>query len=400
MTETRGLATALASPTDFSIREVGQPLTACPDSVTPAPLGPLAAFAGNWIGRGFNTIFRPYGKEPDAGCFPPSTEGPEDAVLELNLTSETLSFAPNLVSIPNRGFGTQEDIFLNGVPYLQSINDVTTLPARGIHLEPGIWLSVPATTTPKDCVTLARMACIPHGTSINAQGTSKSKTGKPCIAAVNIAPFDPSGCNPPTGALFPSLTASNQNTFRIPQNLAPFIDAGTITQCMLNDPNTVLRDQIVNQNISETVTIDISTTPAAPLFGGGLANIAFLLGVNPPPASGRGPNAQAVLMKATFWIETVVYRVDVPPMRAGDAPLVLRPVQTNPPVPLVPSFLVSIPYVEGKKFAGGTISMSATQIQYSQETILNFSGISWPHVSVASLIPANPIPGAGLSASP
>jgi hypothetical protein len=36
--------------------------------------------------------------------------------------------------------------------------------------------------------------------------------------------------------------------------------------------------------------------------------------------------------------------------------------------------------------------MSATQIQYSQETILNFSGISWPHVSVASLIPADPIP--------
>jgi hypothetical protein len=97
-------------------------------------------------------------------------------------------------------------------------------------------------------------------------------------------------------------------------------------------------------------------------------------------------------MKATFWIETVIYHIKVPPLNAGDAPLVLCPVQTDPPVPLVPRFLVSIPFVEGKKFAGGTITMSTTQIQYSQEVILNFSGFSWPHVSVASLVPADPIP--------
>jgi hypothetical protein len=98
-----------------------------------------------------------------------------------------------------------------------------------------------------------------------------------------------------------------------------------------------------------------------------------------------------VLMRATFWIETVVYQIEVPPISAGDAPLVLCPVQTNPRIPLVPSFLVSIPYVEGKRFAGGTITMFTTQIQYSQEVILNFSGKSWPHVSVASLVPADPI---------
>ena len=108
-------------------------------SVKSVLLGPLAAFTGNWVGQGFNTIFRPYGKERDTGCFPPSTKGQlNDAVLELNLTSETLSFSPNLGSICNRGFETQEDIFLNGVPYLQSINDVTMIPARNIHFEPGI----------------------------------------------------------------------------------------------------------------------------------------------------------------------------------------------------------------------------------------------------------------------
>lgn len=30
-----------------------------------------------------------------------------------------------------------------------------------------------------------------------------------------------------------------------------------------------------------------------------------------PPANGLGPNAQAVQMKATFWIETVTYQINV-----------------------------------------------------------------------------------------
>lgn len=392
MSDTKLLSTALSSPANFSIGEVTHDLKVPAAPVPPAPLGPLVAFTGNWNGSGFNTIFRPNSTKTPTKPFPVPPTGPADNVLELNLTSESLSFSPNLATIPNRGSGAQGDIFLNGVPYLQSINDVTTLPAQGIHFEPGIWLSVPATSIPTEGVTVARMASIPHGTTINAPGTFKSHTGKPVIAAVDITPFNPiSGAKVPAGT-FPSQTAATPNTFRLPQNLAPFIAAGTITQAMLTDPNTVLRNQIANQTITETVTIDISTNPTAPLFGGGPANIAFLLGQNPPPASGLGPNAQTVLMKATFWIETVIYKIKVPPMNAGDAPLVLSPEQTNPPVPLVPSFLVSIPFVEGKKFAGGTITMSTTQIQYSQEVILNFNGLSWPHVSVASLVPADPIP--------
>jgi hypothetical protein len=393
MTDARALASVLAAPANFSIEAVRHDPTVARVCATSAPLGPLAAFTGNWVGNGFNTIFRPYAKEPNT-----PVGNPDDAVLELNLTSETMSFGPPLGSIPNRGFNTQEDIYLNGVPYLQSINDVTALPAQGIHFEPqgihfepGIWLYVPATTLPEEGVTLVRMACIPHGTTINAQGTFASEAGKPCISAVDLTPFIGDTNFRAVGA-FPSLCAANQCTFRIPQDLAPFIAAGTITQCMLTDPNSVLRHQIANQNISKTVTIDISTNPCAPLFGGGLANIAFLLRVKSPPPNAVGPNAQAVLMKATFWIETVTYQINVPPMSAGDAPLVLCPVQTNPPVPLVPKFLVSIPFIEGKKFAGGIINVSSTQIQYSQEVILNFDGFRWPHVSVASLVPADPIP--------
>lgn len=59
--------------------------------------------------------------------------------------------------------------------------------------------------------------------------------------------------------------------------------------------------------------------PASPLFGGGMDNIAFLLGdpaalVNPNPP---GQNAQSVEMTATFWIEQLGYTILVPPFKLG-----------------------------------------------------------------------------------
>jgi hypothetical protein len=95
-------------------------------------------------------------------------------------------------------------------------------------------------------------------------------------------------------------------------------------------------------------------------------------------------------MDAVFWIETVVYNVDVPAMPAGTPPVILSPVQTN--VPLLPTFLASIPFVPGKGFAGGVVKVPTIQIQYSQKVVLDFNTLTWPHVSVASLIPAAPIP--------
>ena len=38
------------------------------------------------------------------------------------------------------------------------------------------------------------------------------------------------------------------------------------------------------------------------------------------------------------------------------------------------------------------ITVQATQIQYSQQVFLNFNDLTWPHVSVATLVPASPIP--------
>jgi hypothetical protein len=126
---------------------------------------------------------------------PINTTDPADNVLELNLTDETLSFFNDLSSIPNRDSGAQADAFLNGVPYLRSINGVTIGAPIGIHFEPGIWLSVPATTNPAEPMTVARMASIPHGTTIIAQGVALlAINGRPTIGPVDIMPF--TGGNP------------------------------------------------------------------------------------------------------------------------------------------------------------------------------------------------------------
>src|SRR5215469_12431921 len=131
------LETALSLPSGFVFGEVpsvagpvaaepvaGTAVTEAPAAVAAAPsLGPLAAFTGTFRGSGFNMIFR-----PDSASSPTKLPIPvtgSDNVLELNLTLETLSFSPGLGSVPNRGSVAQGDIFLNGVPYLQTFSDVT-----------------------------------------------------------------------------------------------------------------------------------------------------------------------------------------------------------------------------------------------------------------------------------
>ncbi|MDQ2762990.1 MAG: hypothetical protein M3Y22_05730, partial [Pseudomonadota bacterium] len=54
----------------------------------------------------------------------------------------------------------------------------------------------------------------------------------------------------------------------------------------------------------------------------------------------------------------------------------------------VPKFLVHPP-MEIK--TPRTITVKSTQIQYSQQVFLNFNGLTWPHVSVATLVPSDAI---------
>jgi len=211
---------------------------------------------------------------------------------------------------------------------------------------------------------------------------------------VDITPFTaPSPGHPPKKIPFPSQVATEAKTERIPQDLASFIAAGTITQAILTDPNTLLRGHIAAQDITETTTMEISTRPGRPLFGGGTDNIAFLLGNPPPPGTDpdqptQNANAQATHMTATFWIETVRYVMEVPAHRHGSPPLTIAAATGEAGQP-VPRFLVDPPTDIIKP---RPITVTSTQSQYSQRVLLNFNNLLWPHVSVATLVPGRPIP--------
>lgn len=368
-----------------------------PPAPPPSPLGPLAAFVGEWVGNGFNTIFRPDSSStPTPMPGPITTTDPADNVLELNLTTESLTFSQALGVVPNRGFGTQADISLDGIPYLQSISDVTALDPTnanskpiGIHVEPGLWMAVPSTTVPQEPPTLVRMGSIPHGTTIQAQGTSAVNNGPPNIPPVDITPFFRG--QPANKVKFQNQDASNQGTRRIPQNLtvAPFTKL-TIPQwqARITDPNSVLQNAIAGQTIKATTTITITTAstpnppPTTPTFGGGTDNIAFLEG----DAAGNNANANSIQMTATFWIEEVEHKVVIPVLPPGKIPVLLRPKE---PGPSSPTFMLPPPpkpITEER-----IITVTSTQIQYSQTVLLNFGPLSWPHVSVATLTPKQPL---------
>jgi len=303
---------------DLSADFVFQPLppiepaaaAVAPDAAGGTPLGQLANLSGSWSGSGFNVIWRPH--HPG-----------QDHFLELNVTTEELTFSAIPGAIPNRGL-LQNDITMHGLSYLQQIQDTNIIvngaPA-GLHFEPGLWLNIPVTTAPKEVATIARLASIPHGTTILAQGTAKTTSGAPSIPKVSITPF--SIGSPNQTIPFDESNLSKPSQFRTqPPGLK------NVTQAMVNNPNSVLTAH-AKPNITSTTTLHVFTKNAD-IVGGGTANTAFLKGK-------ANANADAARMHATFWLQT--------------------PQGSN-----TPNFL-----------------------QYSQVVLLNFAGLSWPHVTVGNL---------------
>jgi len=287
-------------------------------------LGPLAGLTGTWKGHGFNFILL-----PDFDSTPPST-GPSAFRVLMNTTDETLQFTPIGAPVPNRGATDgktgQKDIDIFGLRYLQQINDRNT--GEPLHLEPGFWLNVPATTIPDAPASIVRQGSIPHGTSILAQGKGfASPTGKPVFPVVSTTPFKVPPSSFPLGYLDPIMTAplpAPYNSKVNPYNEPPFAD-----RAMVSDPNLILASDIsaILPDITATEVLSISTTPT-----GGVLNIPFL-------QNATNNNADVTSFSAIFWIETV-------------SPKCQRPYQI---------------------------------LQYSQTIILNFLNINWPHVTVATL---------------
>jgi LysM domain len=305
---------------------IARPLRFSVAGPTETPLGFLDGLKGTWIGNGFNVIWRPF----QGG--PPN----QDRFLELNLTKETLRFEEIPGPIPNRGL-LQPDINMFGLWYLQTIADTNIRDAdgnlAGLHLEPGIWATVPQTEHPQEMPTVVRMASIPHGTTVLAQGIASPSSEGPIIPDINITPFVIG--NPAKLVPFPESNLSNPSEFRTPPAGLVGVD-----QAIVDNPNLVLK-RALEGTIKYTVVLDVSSDVSTPVFGGGLANTAFLQG-----SPNEGPNAQAFLVTATFWIETV-----------------------------------EGPVADGPDFH---------QLQYTQRVLLNFNGLSWPHITVATLLRSVP----------
>ena len=68
------------------------------------------------------------------------------------------------------------------------------------------------------------------------------ETAKPLAAPAAPPPLArPISSRSTSPIRFPSQTAVTQGTARIPQDLTPWLNAGTITQGLLDDPNQMLR---------------------------------------------------------------------------------------------------------------------------------------------------------------
>lgn len=274
-------------------------------------LGPLQDLPGFWEGTGFSLIAR-----PDF-----SGGSPNGFFLELNLLRETIEFTPIGSPVFNRG-SRQDDIAIYGVTYLHRVTDGNT--GEALHIEPGMWLTIPATTNPHAEASIARLATIPHGNAVCTVGFTEELVphGMPEIPPANTIPF-PVGSQPPEPGMknpFPEFDIADGSSFRT----APLPDG--ITQAVIDDPNILVRQALEGQELTHITRLITSTKSV-----GGIGNIPFIVS-----------NADAPTLDSVFAIETV----------------------RGP---------------QGREYL---------QLQYSQTALLNFRGLSWPHVTVGTLVKA------------
>jgi hypothetical protein len=323
------LTELLEQTTDLAKRAPRAFRASAPAAALHAELGPLTELPGTWVGQGFNLIALPNFANGNT---------PLPFRLKLTATREMLTFTSIGAPIPNRG-ETQPDIFFVGVHYFQQVSDASNL--SGLHLEPGMWLNLPPTLPNGKDSSVVRLATIPHGDALLAQGTlingGKPIAGGPQIVAVDPLPFTLSA-----GARVDDKNLQYTGPYRNPQDLPDGITPDIVlnpNQLLLN---TIQHQKAIGQEIVETTVLIVDANPLpgvllngplpandppAPL--GGITNIPFV-----------NNNAKATTMSAIFWIEKV-------------------------------------------KDATGNIFM---QIQYTQTVILDFIGIKWPHISVATLV--------------
>jgi hypothetical protein len=323
------------------------------DSEVPQQLGLLRELAGDWEGEGFILIARP------------DFHDSADLYLQLNQTRETLSMVPVGSAIPDRGFG-QDDIDLFGLSYSQQVTNRST--GALLHLEPGFWVTQPATIfppqqPPSGGQLITRMASIPHGNAVLAQGSATTFSGPPTLSGDvrYTGSLFPAFNSTPSGSALPAAGSSEKATHaanpagrpffgqydlqtpasatypRTPFNTSPPEPPlprqihGAALQDIVNDPivllQAVIGEQVQSGCAFENVALNFATAtvtfhtspndlPAGPTTdvniaggGGGITNTQFLQGEPATGTRNRSPNAQNTLIYGTFWIENVRPRV-------------------------------------------------------------------------------------------
>jgi hypothetical protein len=187
-----------------------------------------------------------------------------------------------------------------------------------------MWLSVPATQDPPAAASIARLATIPHGNAFCSVGFVED------VVPDWLPEIPPENTVPfPTGS--PPPPPGTRNPFAeydlstaSPFRTTPLPDG--LTQEMIDDPMVVVREALEGETLTHITRLVTSTKPA-----GGIGNIPFIVN-----------NADALSLESVFAIETV----------------------QGP---------------RGKEYL---------QLQYSQTALLNFRDLSFPHVTVGTLIKA------------
>lgn len=245
--------------------------------------------------------------------------------LQLNMLREVIEFTTIGSPVFNRG-SEQEDLAIYGVTYMHRVTDDTT--GGALHIEPGMWLNIPPTVVPEAGASIARLGTIPHGNAFCTVGfVQEAEYDRiPGIPPANVIPFPIGGTPPPPGSVNPyeEYDLGLSSTMRS-QPLPP-----EITQTLVNDPNQMLRDTLEAQvnkegKVLNWITRLITQTADEKAIG----NIPFITA-----------NANTLSFESVWAIESVTDS-------CGD------------------EFL---------------------QLQYSQTALINFRGMSYPHVSVGTLV--------------
>jgi hypothetical protein len=426
--------------------------------MTALELGPLAFLVGSWRGPGFNAIWRPDNPQSQPVTVPLDQTR---RFLELNLTNDSFNFQVIPGVVPNRGLNPQTDLSLYGLHYLQRTSDADPAPSpkvlppgysttagQALHIEPGLFMNVPASKQPSvgdtplvnEC-TIVRMGSIPHGATVLMQGRNPGT--KPTLGKPNIPPLTPFstpgnvypglspmpfpgpytgpppllGPNPPgvgiqpielaDAAGPPPVKAGEQHVVPeininadvlVPPPPAPALPAGSPLsyqssgpfpdsfQGFIDDPNSVLREAIAGQDILGFIAINLTTDS---------------LSLDGLPTLGVGSLYETVSNIPFLGVAT---RTPPPPLPTPPATVAMA---ANP-VPNAFVYSASATFwIEWVRDPGeppirlhsgpgqpeGPITdlepfwehATHLQLQYSQLVILIFNNVLWPHVTVATM---------------